>query len=66
MVIANLARTRWFPCLCAYRWLLKCRFGFAYGIGDHPNAFIGDAMFALSRLKSHNTGSSTGVYDIGI
>lgn len=29
------------------------RWGFAYGIGDRPNAFIGDAVFGLSRWESH-------------
>ncbi|KAG2429741.1 hypothetical protein HXX76_010525 [Chlamydomonas incerta] len=35
-------------------------FGFAYGIGDNPNGFIGDALFALSRYSSHNTGTGIG------
>ncbi|EFJ41931.1 hypothetical protein VOLCADRAFT_67734 [Volvox carteri f. nagariensis] len=30
-------------------------FGFAYGIGDRPNGFIGDALFGLARYKSHET-----------
>ncbi|MEW5305332.1 MAG: hypothetical protein WDW38_005628 [Sanguina aurantia] len=32
--------------------------GFAYGIGDRPNAFIGDAVFGLSRWESHYSFSS--------
>ncbi|KAG2434358.1 hypothetical protein HYH02_012374 [Chlamydomonas schloesseri] len=35
-------------------------FGFAYGIGDNPNGFIGDALFAMSRYSSHNTGTGIG------
>ncbi|GLC60451.1 hypothetical protein PLESTB_001613900 [Pleodorina starrii] len=35
-------------------------FGFAYGIGDRPNGFIGDALFSLSRFASHETGTGTG------
>ncbi|PNW81429.1 hypothetical protein CHLRE_07g355650v5 [Chlamydomonas reinhardtii] len=35
-------------------------FGFAYGIGDNPNGFIGDALFGLSRYSSHNTGTGVG------
>ncbi|KAG2486763.1 hypothetical protein HYH03_014562 [Edaphochlamys debaryana] len=35
-------------------------FAFAFGIGDNPNPFIGDAMFGLSRLSTHFTGSGNG------
>ncbi|KXZ53813.1 hypothetical protein GPECTOR_6g731 [Gonium pectorale] len=35
-------------------------FGFAYGEGDHPNGFIGDALFALARYSSHHTGTGIG------
>ncbi|EFJ41277.1 hypothetical protein VOLCADRAFT_77636 [Volvox carteri f. nagariensis] len=37
-------------------------FGFAYGIGDKPNKFIGNAMFGLARYKSHYTGSGMGMW----
>lgn len=30
-----------------------CRFGFAYGEGDKPNKFIGDALFGMARWESH-------------
>ncbi|GLC53594.1 hypothetical protein PLESTB_000766500 [Pleodorina starrii] len=46
-------------CASAIMWYLV-GFGFAFGIGDKPNAFIGDALFGLARLSSHNTGSGTG------
>ncbi|KXZ49707.1 hypothetical protein GPECTOR_20g564 [Gonium pectorale] len=46
-------------CASALMWYLL-GFGFAYGIGDNPNRFIGDALFGLARVKSHNTGSGTG------
>ncbi|KAG2494365.1 hypothetical protein HYH03_007422 [Edaphochlamys debaryana] len=32
-------------------------YGFAYGVGDNPNGFIGDADFALARYASHNPGA---------
>ncbi|GIL84989.1 hypothetical protein Vretifemale_13617 [Volvox reticuliferus] len=35
-------------------------FGFAYGIGDKPNGFIGDALFGLARYSSHQTVTGTG------
>ncbi|GLI66983.1 hypothetical protein VaNZ11_011079 [Volvox africanus] len=35
-------------------------FGFAYGIGDKPNGFIGDALFGLARYSSHHTITATG------
>jgi len=35
-------------------------FGFAYGEGPEPNMFIGNAMFGLSRYKSHYTGVDVG------
>nr|AAM94623.2 putative ammonium transporter AMT1;2 [Chlamydomonas reinhardtii] len=35
-------------------------FAFAFGIGDKPNKFIGNAMFALVDIDTHNTGSGTG------
>ncbi|GFR40281.1 hypothetical protein Agub_g438, partial [Astrephomene gubernaculifera] len=43
-------------CASAIMWYL-IGFGFAYGIGDKPNRFIGDALFGLARAKTHNTGS---------
>ncbi|GIL56315.1 hypothetical protein Vafri_11700 [Volvox africanus] len=46
-------------CASALMWYL-IGFGFAYGIGDKPNVFIGDALFAFARVRSHNTGSDTG------
>ncbi|GFR44280.1 hypothetical protein Agub_g5487 [Astrephomene gubernaculifera] len=35
-------------------------FGFAFGIGDKPNKFIGNATFGLARYATHFTGSATG------
>jgi Amt family ammonium transporter len=35
-------------------------FGFAFGVGDNPNKFIGDALFGLSRYSTHATSSGTG------
>lgn len=29
-----------------------CSFGFAYGAGDNPNGFIGDAEFGLARKQT--------------
>ena len=29
------------------------RYAFAYGVGDRPNGFIGDALFGLARFESH-------------
>ncbi|GLI60266.1 hypothetical protein VaNZ11_002356 [Volvox africanus] len=46
-------------CASALMWYL-IGFGFAYGIGDEPNAFIGNALFAFAHVRSHNTGSDTG------
>ncbi|KAG2488753.1 hypothetical protein HYH03_012751 [Edaphochlamys debaryana] len=46
-------------CASALMWYF-CGFGFAFGLGDDPNGFIGNAMFALARVGSHNTGSGTG------
>eukprot|EP00967_Tisochrysis_lutea_P046635 scaffold56669_cov17-Tisochrysis_lutea.AAC.1 len=37
-----------------------CRFGFAYGEGDRPNRFIGDALFGLARYSSNFTGVGIG------
>mmetsp|Transcript_8516 Transcript_8516/g.22796 ORF Transcript_8516/g.22796 Transcript_8516/m.22796 type:complete len:522 (+) Transcript_8516:168-1733(+) len=35
-------------------------FAFAYGEGDNPNTFIGDAVFGLARWSSNATGTGTG------
>ena len=35
-------------------------FGFAFGIGDRPNKFIGNALFGLKSYESHFTGSGQG------
>lgn len=35
-------------------------FAFAYGSGNNPNGFIGDALFGLSNYSSHSTGSGIG------
>ncbi|EFJ47696.1 hypothetical protein VOLCADRAFT_61118 [Volvox carteri f. nagariensis] len=36
-------------------------YGFAYGVGDKPNGFIGDALYGLSRWRSHNYDLATGM-----
>jgi hypothetical protein len=38
------------------------RFGFAYGVGNNPNGFIGDNMLALARDKTRGF-SATGGYN---
>lgn len=38
----------------------RARFGFAYGEGDRPNRFIGDALFGLARYKTNFTGAGVG------
>lgn len=35
-------------------------YGFAYGIGDNPNGFIGDAMFGLARFVTRNQSPALG------
>nr|AAS55466.1 putative ammonium transporter [Chlamydomonas reinhardtii] len=35
-------------------------YGFAYGIGNNPNGFIGDSLFGLSRWVSHSSSSDAG------
>ncbi len=44
------------PCVC------PPRFGFAYGVGNNPNGFIGDNMLALARDKTRGF-SATGGYN---
>ncbi|KXZ50468.1 hypothetical protein GPECTOR_16g642 [Gonium pectorale] len=36
-------------------------YGFAYGVGPHPNGFIGNALFGLSRWTSNNYSPEKGV-----
>ncbi|PNH07036.1 Ammonium transporter 1 member 2 [Tetrabaena socialis] len=36
-------------------------YGFAYGVGDKPNGFIGDALFGLARWKPKNLGPAVGI-----
>ncbi|KXZ53276.1 hypothetical protein GPECTOR_7g1170 [Gonium pectorale] len=36
-------------------------YGFAYGVGDKPNGFIGDALFGLARWKPKNISAVSGV-----
>ncbi|GLI71066.1 hypothetical protein VaNZ11_015983 [Volvox africanus] len=36
-------------------------YGFAYGVGHHPNGFIGDALYGMSRWSSHNYDPTTGM-----
>lgn len=37
---------------------MTCSYGFAYGVGDNPNGFIGDAQFGLSSFKYNDQPSA--------